>query len=112
MGCHSGQLQNWIESLIVVNPGAPRETSEDPASLVAIKCPIREEPVREDPLIDDNIGATGSRNKFPCPIAHLGPVLLHSRASIRIDEGGTSRGRDGGWWFQGSCGDEGEPVTR
>jgi hypothetical protein len=50
-----GRLHNRAESLIVVNPGVLRETLEDLASLVAIKHPIGEELVLEDPLDDDDV---------------------------------------------------------
>jgi hypothetical protein len=40
-------------------------------SLVAIERPIRENFLHEDPLFSDDVGATGARNKFPCPIAHI-----------------------------------------
>jgi hypothetical protein len=63
---------------------------------------IREEIVCEDPLAGDNVGATGSKNKFPCPIAHEGLVLLHSRTLVRIGEGVMNRGRDVGLQCQGS----------
>jgi hypothetical protein len=60
-----GRLQNWAKSLVLVNPGALRETLEDPASLVMIKRPIGEELVHEDPLASDDVGGTGLGYKFP-----------------------------------------------
>jgi hypothetical protein len=75
-------FHNRAESLIVVHPGVLSEAPENPASLVAVESPIREELVCEDPLVGDDVGAAGLGNKFPCPIAHQGPILLlHSRAA-------------------------------
>jgi hypothetical protein len=91
-----GWFYNWAESLIVVHPGALSEAPENPMSLVAVESPIREELVCEDPLVGDDVGATGPGNKFPCPIAHQGPILLHSHAPVQIGKGGTDRGRNGG----------------
>jgi hypothetical protein len=59
-----GRHHNMTKSLIIVNPRALRETPEDPSSLVAIERPIGEELMCEDLLISDDVGATGSGNKF------------------------------------------------
>jgi hypothetical protein len=77
---NGGWFHNRAESLVVVHPGALSESLKNPASLVAVESSIGEELVREDSLADDDVGATGPGNKFPCPIAHQGPILLHSRA--------------------------------
>jgi hypothetical protein len=91
------RFHNRAESLIVVHLGALSEASKNPASLVAVESPIREELVCEDPLAGDDVGATGPGNKFTCPIAHQGPILLlHSRAPVRIGKGGADRGQNGG----------------
>jgi hypothetical protein len=94
---NGGRFHNRVESLVVVNPGALSETPEDPASLVAIKGPVGTKVVCEDPLVGDDIGATGPGDKLPGPIAHQGLVLvLHSRAPIGVDKCNTYRGRDRG----------------
>jgi hypothetical protein len=62
-----GQFHNRAESLVVVDPRALSETPEDPTGFVAIKRPIDTKLVRENPLA---VGATGSGDKLPCPIAH------------------------------------------
>jgi hypothetical protein len=91
---NGGQIHNQAESLIVVDPRVLSETSKDPASLIAIKGPISVELVREDPLTGDDVGALRPENKLPCPITHLGPVLLlHSCTQIGIGE----RSMGGGW---------------
>jgi hypothetical protein len=90
------QFYNWPESLIVVHSRALSEVSENSASLVAVESSIGEEIMCEDPLISDDIEATGPENKLPCPIAHQGLILLHSRAPVRIDKGGADRGQNGG----------------
>jgi hypothetical protein len=108
-----GRLHNRAKSIIIVNPGAMHETPEDSVSLVVIECPVREELVHEDSLAGYDVGATGSGNKFPCPIAHQGLVLIpHSHAPIQISEGGMDRGRDGRSRCRGSHGDESDLVTR
>jgi hypothetical protein len=91
------RFHNQAESLVVVHPRALSEAPENPTSLIAVESPIREELVCEDPLTDDDVGATGAGNKFPCPIAHQGPILLlHSRVPVQIGKGGADRGRNGG----------------
>jgi hypothetical protein len=65
-----GRFHNRVESLIVVHPRAPSEAPNNPVSLAVVESPIEEELVCEDPLADDDVGATGPENKFPCPIAH------------------------------------------
>jgi hypothetical protein len=92
-----GRFYNRAESLIVVHSGVLSEAPENPASLVAVESPIGEELVCEDPLAGDDVGAMGPRNKFSCPIAHQGPILLlDSRAPVRIGKGGVDRGQNGG----------------
>jgi hypothetical protein len=54
---YDGRFHNQAESLIVVNSGALSETPKDPASLVAIECPVSVELVREDPFAGDDVGA-------------------------------------------------------
>jgi hypothetical protein len=93
-----GRFHNRAESLIVVHPEVLSEAPKNPASLVAVESPIGEEFVCEDPLAGDNVGATGPGNKFPCPIAHQGPILLYSRAPVWIGKGGADKGQNGGRW--------------
>jgi hypothetical protein len=95
---NGGRFHNRAESLIVVDSGALSETPKGPASLVAIKCPVSAELVREDPLAGDNVGALRPVNKLPGPIAHQGLVLiLHCRTPIGIGERSTDEGWDRGW---------------
>jgi hypothetical protein len=89
-----------------------RETPENPASLVPIERSIGEELVCETPLACDDVGATGPGNKFSCPIAHQGLILLHSCPPIQIGKGSTDRGRNGGRRCRGSHGDKSELVMR
>jgi hypothetical protein len=51
------RLDNRTESLIIINTGALSKTSEDPASLVAIKRPICTEFMPKNPLASDHINA-------------------------------------------------------
>jgi hypothetical protein len=79
---NGGQFNNWAKSLIVVDPKALSETPEDLASHVAINGSIGVKLVYEDPLAGDDVGATGTGDKLPGPIAHQGPILiLHSHAN-------------------------------
>jgi hypothetical protein len=89
----SSRFHNRAESLVVVHLRALSEAPKNPASLVAVESPIREELVCEDSLADDDVGATGLGNKFPCPIAHQCLILLYT---IWIGKGGANRGRNGG----------------
>jgi hypothetical protein len=108
-----GRFHNWAESLVVVHLGALSEAPENPASLVAVESPIGEELMCEDPVAGDDVGATGPGNKFPCPIAHQGPILLlHSRVLVRISKGSVDGGQNGRRRRRGSRGDESEQVTR
>jgi hypothetical protein len=53
--------------------------------------------VGEDPLASDNVGATGMRDKFSCPIVHQGPVLvLHSHMPVGVGKRNMDRGWDQG----------------
>jgi hypothetical protein len=64
-------------------------------SLVLIECSIRDELVHENPLDSDDVGAMGLGNKFSCPIAQQGPVLLlHSHMPIWIAKGSMDRGQN------------------
>jgi hypothetical protein len=90
---NGGRFHNWTESLIVVDPGALSETLEDSASLVAIKGPIDTKLVHKNPLVSDDVGATGLGDKFSGPIAHQGPIrILHSHAPIGIGKHSMDRG--------------------
>jgi hypothetical protein len=62
---NGGWFHNWAESLAVVHPGALSEAPKNPASLIEVESPVREELVCEDPLAGDDVGATGPRNKLP-----------------------------------------------
>jgi hypothetical protein len=96
---NGGRFYNQIESLIVVDSGALSETPKDLAGLVVIKGPVSVELVREDPLVNDNVGALRSGNKLPGPIAHQGSVLyLNSHTPMWIGKQNTSEG-----WDQGQC---------
>jgi hypothetical protein len=91
---NGGRFHNRAESLIVVDPEALTETPEDLANLVAIKGSVGMKLVCEDPLVVDDVGATGPGEKLPGPIAHQGPVLvLHSCAPIGVGKRSTYKGQ-------------------
>jgi hypothetical protein len=54
---NSGRFYNRAEGLVVVDSAALSETPKDPTGLIAIKCPVSIELVREGPLAGDNVGA-------------------------------------------------------
>jgi hypothetical protein len=90
------------------------ETPEDSARIVAIKEPIGTKLVREDLLVDDNVGATGPGDKLPGLIAHQGPVLvLHSHAPIGVDKRNMYKGQDVSMKTsrQQGLGDQGAPGS-
>jgi hypothetical protein len=90
---NGGRFHNRTESLVVVDPGALSETPEDSASLVAIKGPVGTKLVHKNPLVSDDVGATGLGDKFSGLIAHQGPILiLHSHAPIGVGKHSMDRG--------------------
>jgi hypothetical protein len=109
---HGGRFDNQAESLVVVHTKALREPSEDPASLVAVECPVRERLVGKNPFAGD-VGVTRPRNKFLGPITQKGSVLfLHCRMAIRIGKHDMDRDRDWRWRCRGGCGGEDEGLPR
>jgi hypothetical protein len=82
---NDGQFHNRAKSLVVVDPEVLSETSKDPASLIVIKGPIGAKLVREDPLVGDDIGATGPRES---PRSHCS-----SEPRIRPQQPRTNWGR-------------------
>jgi hypothetical protein len=66
---NSGWLDNWTKCLIIINPRALCETTEDPASLVAVKRAIRLELVTENPLASDEVDTRGAGHQCPGLIA-------------------------------------------
>jgi hypothetical protein len=110
---NDGQFHNRAKSLVVVDPEVLSETSKDPASLIVIKGPIGAKLVREDPLVGDDIGATGPRDNLPGLIAHQSPVLvLNSRAPIGVGKRSTYRGRDQGWCRWRRRGSEDQAIRK
>jgi hypothetical protein len=61
---NGGWFHNWSESLVLVDLEALSETSENPASLVATKGPVGTKLMREDPLANDDVGATWPGDKL------------------------------------------------
>jgi hypothetical protein len=90
---NGGRFHNRTESLIVVDPRALNETPEDSASLIAIEGPVGMKLVHKNPLVSDDVGATGLGDKFSCPITHQGPILiLHSHTLIGVGKHSMDRG--------------------
>jgi hypothetical protein len=84
--CH--ELHNGAESLIIINVGMLHEHVKTLASFVPLECPIDLELVLEDPLVGDNISATGVQNQVPIVVGHeSGTLFLHSRPPMRKGEG-------------------------
>jgi hypothetical protein len=94
---NGGWFHNWSKSLVLVDLEALSETPENPASLLATKGPVGTKLMREDPLADDDVGATWPGDKLRGPIAHQGPVLVvHSRMLIGVGKRSKYRGQHRG----------------
>jgi hypothetical protein len=94
---NGGWFHNWSKSLVLVDLEALSETPENPVSLVAIKGPVDMKLMREDPLANDDVGATWPGDKLQGPIAHQGPVLvIHSRTLIGVGKRSKYRGQHRG----------------
>jgi hypothetical protein len=82
-------LHNRAKGLIVIDAEMMREPVKNASSLAPLECPIGLELVLEDPLVRDNIGATGARNQVTSVVGHESGILfLHSHPPMRIGEGG------------------------
>jgi hypothetical protein len=60
---NGGWLDNWAESLIVVDTGTLGEAAKNPTSLVPFKGVVRVEHVLEDPFASDEVGANRMRTR-------------------------------------------------
>jgi hypothetical protein len=88
-GANCSRLHNRVESLILINAWTLLEPVKNPTGLVPLECPIGLELVFEDPLVDDNICATGAWNQVPSTIGlEDGILFLCSRPLMRISKGG------------------------
>jgi hypothetical protein len=54
-GVYCGQLDYWVEGLIVVDAESLGEATKNPTSLVPVQGAIRIELVLENPLVVDNV---------------------------------------------------------
>jgi hypothetical protein len=91
-GC---RLDDGVECLIIVHPGALSEPPNDPTSFVPVKRAIHLELVLEDPLAGDDISPRRSRNQAPRAVRQQGLVLLlNSVTPVGVRECAMDRGRD------------------
>jgi hypothetical protein len=90
---NGGWLDNWAESLIVVDAGTLGEAAKNPTSLVPFKGAIRVEHVLEDPFASDEVGANRMRDKIPSVVGDQNIIFfLHGTTSRRVSEGSTDGG--------------------
>jgi hypothetical protein len=100
-GADRGRLDHWAEGLIVVDARSLGEAAKNPASLVSFQRAIRIKLVLENPLVGDDVGANGMRDKIPGVVGDQGSkFFFHGMAPIRIDEGDAD---GGGHQQQGRC---------
>jgi hypothetical protein len=88
-----GRLDHRAEGLIVVNAGSLGEAAKNPASLVSFQGAVGIELVLENPLVGDDVGANGARDKILGVVGDQGSkFFFHGATPIWIDEGGTDEG--------------------
>jgi len=82
---NSCRLDDWAESLIIINTGALCEATKHRASLVSVERAVSMKLVMKNPLAGDDVGAEGTWNKVPPVVGEQGTILLfHRSAPIRI----------------------------
>jgi hypothetical protein len=65
----------------------------NPTSLAPVQGTVTIELVLENPLVGDDIGANGARDKIPGVVGDQGSkLILHGAAPVRIDKGGAEGG--------------------
>jgi hypothetical protein len=92
-GADCGRLEHRAEGLIIVDAGSLGEVAKNPVSLVRFQGAVGIELVLENPLVGDNVGANGVRDKIPGVVGDQGSkFFFHGAAPIWINEGGADRG--------------------
>jgi hypothetical protein len=87
------RLDNWVESLIIVDVGPLSEATKNPMSLVPFLCAIRVGLVLEDLFAGDDVGANRMRDNIPSVVGDQSiTFFLHGTILGRVGE----RGTDGG----------------
>jgi hypothetical protein len=86
---NGGRLDNWAESLIVVDVGPLGETVKNPTSLVSSQGAVGVELVLEDLFAGDDVGANRMRDKIPSVVGDQSIIFfLHGTTLGRVGEGG------------------------
>jgi hypothetical protein len=92
-GADRGRLDHRAEGLIIVDVGSLGEAVKNPASLVPFQGTIGIELVLENPLVGDDVGANGARDKILGVVGDQGSkFFFHGTTPIWIDEGGADGG--------------------
>jgi hypothetical protein len=92
-GADRGWLDHRVEGLIVVDVGLLGKAVKNPASLVPVQETIKNELVLENPLVGDDVGANGMRDKILGVVGDQGSKLVfHSAVPIQIGKGSTNGG--------------------
>jgi hypothetical protein len=88
-----GRLDHQAEGLIVVDAGLLGEAVKNPVSLVPVQRAVGIELVLKNPLIGDDVGANGTRDKILGIVGDQSSKLFfHGTTPVQIDEGSTDGG--------------------
>jgi hypothetical protein len=102
-GADDGELDDGVESLVVVHSEALGEAPKDPTSLVAVQGAVQGRLVAKEPLVGDHVGVWWTRHQVPGVVGQQGSVLFHSATLVGVSEGSANGGRDrGGVWGSGN----------
>jgi hypothetical protein len=89
----SGQLDNQVESLIVVDAEPLGEAVKNPTSLVPLQGAIEVELVLEDPFVGDDVRVNRTRDKIPSVVGDQS-IIFFLRGTTQGQIG--KDGADGG----------------
>jgi hypothetical protein len=111
-GVDRGRLDHWTKGLIVVDAGSLGEAPKNTTRLVPFQRTVRIELVLENPLVVDDVGANGVRDKIRSVVGdQCSKFFFHGMTPIQIDEVSLD---GGGYRQQGRCrsGRQGESISR
>jgi hypothetical protein len=88
-----GRLDHQAEGLIVVDAVSLGDAMKNSVSIVPFQRAIGIELVLENPLVGDDVGINGARDKIPSVVGDQGSkFFFHGAAPIQIDGGGVDGG--------------------
>jgi hypothetical protein len=112
-GENGGELDDGVESLVVVHTRALGEAPKYPVGLVAVERVVRGQLVVKEPLAGDHNGARRTRHQVPGVVGQKGRVLLlHDPTPVGVSKGGANGGGDQGGvrWSSGRVSGQDQPV--